>query len=65
MKISKEILLENGFDERVVNGQIVYVKGHVALVYIFNVWIPCHFSYGTVLVDRLYINSMEELEELV
>ncbi len=64
MKISKELLLENGFNERVVDGQTVYVKGHVALVYIFNVWIPCHYSYGALLTNQLYISSMEELEEL-
>lgn len=64
MKITKDSLLQEGFEERELQGQIVYVKGHVALMYIFNCWIPCHYSYGTVLVDRIYVSSMEELEAL-
>lgn len=64
MKISKELLLQNGFEERVIEGQTIYVKGHIALVCLFNVWIPCHYSYGNLLVDRLYVNSMEELDVL-
>ena len=65
MKITKELLKEIGFEERVIEGQPVFVKGHIALVYMFNSWIPCHYSYGTVLVDRLYINTMEELATLI
>lgn len=64
MKISKELLLQEGFIERVIEGETVYVKGHIALVYGFNVWRPCYYSYGTILTDRLYINTMEELSAL-
>lgn len=62
MKISKELLLQEGFEERVIESQTIFVKGHIALVYVFNVWIPCHYSYGNILVDKLYITSMEELK---
>ena len=65
MTITKDLLLQEGFKERLIEGQIVFVKGHIALVYMFNSWIPCHYSYGTVLVDRLYINTMEELATLI
>lgn len=64
MEITKELLLQNGFEERTINGHNVFVKGHVALMYMLNCWIPCHYSYGNVLIDRLYVNSMEELEAL-
>ena len=65
MKITKELLLQEGFVERVIEGQTIFVKGHVALVYVFNVWIPCYYSFGTILADRLYIDTMEELAELM
>jgi len=65
MKISKELLLQDGFEERVIEGQTIFVKGHIALVYVFNVWIPCYYSYGNLLVDKLYITSMEELKCLI
>ena len=64
MKITKELLLQSGFEERVIEGQTIYVKGHIALVYLFNIWLPCHYSYGKILSDRLYVVSMEELEAL-
>ena len=64
MKITKELLLDNGFEERIIEGLTVFVKGHIALIYMFNSWIPCHYSYGTVLVDKLYINTIEELSVL-
>ena len=65
MKITKELLLQEGFEERVIEGQTIFVKGHVALVYVSNVWIPCHYSFGTILAERLYIDTMEELAELM
>lgn len=64
MKISKELLLQSGFEERVIGGQTIFVKGHIALVYLFNIWLPCHYSYGNLLSDRLYVDSMEEIEAL-
>jgi hypothetical protein len=64
MKKPRDLLREIGFEERIIEGQILFVKGHVALVYMFNSWIPCHYSYGTILVDKLYINTMEELSAL-
>lgn len=64
MKITKELLLERGYEERVIEGHYVFVKNHIALFYDLNVWRPCHYSYGTILTDRLYINTMEELDIL-
>ena len=64
MVITKERLLENGFEERMFDGHTVFLKGHHALVYVFGVWLPCRYGAGTILSDRLYINTMEELEIL-
>ena len=65
MKISKELLLQEGFEERVIESQTIFVKGHIALVHVLNVWIQCHYSYGYLLVDKLYITSKEELKCLI
>ena len=64
MEITKELLLNDGFEERLIDDHKVYVKGHIALIHIFNMWIPCYYSYGNVLSDRLYVNTMEELAAL-
>jgi len=64
MEITKDLLLQNGFEERVIEGKTVYVKGHIALVHNLNMWIPCYYSYGEILSDRLYINTMDELAAL-
>ena len=64
MKITKDLLMHEGFEERVIDGQTIFVKGHVALVYVFNVWIPCYYAFGTILADKIYIDSMEELAVL-
>lgn len=64
MKITKELLLQEGFEERVIEGLTIFVKRHVALVYMFNVWIPCYYAFGTILADRIYLDSMEELAVL-
>ncbi len=64
MKITKVLLLERGFAERCVDGHIIYVKGHHALFYVFGVWLPCYYAAGTILAEKIYINTMEELDIL-
>ncbi len=64
MEITKERLLENGFEERIFDGHTVYVKSHYALVNVWGMWLPCYYGAGTVLSGRLHINTMEELEIL-
>ena len=64
MKITKQALLRNGFTEHHIENGICYVKGNIALIYIFDVWIPCHYVAGTFMADRLYVKTMEELELL-
>jgi len=64
MRITEELLLGKGFEKRVIDGQTIYVKGHTALLYLFGTWLPCYYSVNGVLADRLYVNTMEELELL-
>lgn len=62
MDISRDLLLERGYKEYQIKGQIVFVKGHHALIRLFGVWIPCYYDAGTFLTDRIWINNMEELD---
>lgn len=62
MNISRDLLLERGYEERLVKGQIVFIKGHHALINLLGLWIPCYYSAGTFLADKIWINNMEELE---
>ena len=63
MKITREQLIEKGYEEkRDENGNSFYVKGCLALVRNFNVWLPCHYEQGSILGNRLYVENMEELE---
>lgn len=64
MKITKELLLEKGFEERQIESQTIYVNGHHALIYILGVWVPCYYGAGTALEGTLCINTIEELDIL-
>lgn len=62
--LSRETLLEKGFEERTKFGQEVYVKGNVALVKSFK-WVPCQMESGEPLATNLYVDTWEELETLM
>ena len=62
--LSQKILLENGFEEKNMFGQEVYVKGNVALVKSFK-WVPCQMESGEPLATNLYVDTWEELETLM
>jgi hypothetical protein len=62
--LSREILLEKGFEERTKFGQEVYAKGNVALVKSFK-WVPCHWESGEPLATNVYVDTWEELEKLM
>lgn len=64
MKITRELLLNNGFEERQVEGHTIFVKGNRALFYLLNVWIPCFYAAGTPLADSIYITTMGQSEIL-
>ena len=65
MKITKQELLKREFVEHSTDNGSFYVKGKIALVYNFNAWIPCYYSNEGPLAERLYLEDMEELDELM
>lgn len=62
--LTRQILLENGFEEKMMYGQIFYVKGNCAVVHSFK-WVPCNLESGVPLSTNVYVNTMEELEKLL
>lgn len=65
MKITKQELLKRGFVEHFSEEGPFYVKGKIALVYRYNIWIPCYYSDKGPIADRLYIENIEELDALM
>ena len=64
MNITKAALLQRGFEERVINGEPVYIKGRMAIVNNSGLWIPCYYAPETPLATQLSIKSMEDLDIL-
>ena len=62
--LTPKVLRDKGFKEKMMYGQIVFVKGKYAVVYSFA-WIPCNFKSGTPLATNVYVNTWEELEKLM
>lgn len=62
--ITPRLLREKGFEERMMFGQVVYVKANCALVYSYA-WIPCNLDSGTPLSTLVFVNTWEELEKLM
>lgn len=65
MKITEQALLGSGFKRHSTqDGGICYVKGNIALVHNTGLWIPCYYAAGTPLAEKLYVETMEEVELL-
>ena len=62
--LTPKVLRNKGFKERLMFGQIVYVKGKCAVVYSFA-WIPCNIESGIPLATNVFVNTWEELEKLM
>lgn len=62
--ITPQLLLDKGFKERIMFGQIVYYKEKIALVYSFA-WLPCNYETGKPLSTNVYVNTWEEFEKLM
>ena len=62
-QITPQLLLQKGFDEKMMFGQTIYVKGKYALVHSFA-WVPCNLEFGTPLSTNMYVNTWEEFEKL-
>ena len=63
MKITEKLLLENGFEKRNNTEGEYYVKDKVAIVKNIK-WLLCNNETGFPLNTGVYIDTMEELEEL-
>jgi hypothetical protein len=61
--LSPKLLREKGFAERLMFGDIYYVKSKIAVVYKFK-WIPCTMEFGEPLCTNVYIDTWEELVDL-
>ena len=63
MIITKELLLESGFEKRYNTEGEYYVKDKVAIVKNIK-WLPCNYETGFPLNTGIYIDTIEELEKL-
>lgn len=61
--LSPKLLEAKGFTERLMFGDIYYVKYKIAVVYKFR-WIPCTMDFGQPLCTNIYIDTWEELVRL-
>ena len=63
MKISEEVLLENGFEKRQGQNGYFFVKGRIGVVQ--NVkWLACNVETGEPDGTNSYVNTIEELYKL-
>jgi len=62
--ITERNLLKSGFEKRKYGDVTFYVKHEFALVQQFK-WLPCNIETGEPLNTCIYVNTMEELEELM
>ena len=61
--LSPKLLREKGFEERLMFGNVYFVKSKIAVVYQFR-WIPCTMEFGEPLCTNVYIDTWEELVRL-
>ena len=62
--ITPQRLLQNGFEEQLNDGKVFYVKEQKSVTYSYG-WIPCNMDFGQPLCSLTYVNTMEELEQLM
>ena len=60
MEITKDLLLQKGVEERMIDGRTVYVKGHIALVHNLNMWIP--YRTGGQVPVTLSLHPLQDLQ---
>jgi hypothetical protein len=64
MEITRELLIREGFLERMINGSSMYVKNQFAVLRRDGMWIPCNIE-GQPKHTNVYVNTMEELMRLM
>ena len=62
--ITPKLLREKGFEERLMFGNITFVKNKVAVVYNYF-WHPCNLDTGQPLTNLQPVGTYEELERVV
>lgn len=62
--LSREVLLDKGFEEKTMEGKTVFVKEGVAIVFTTQ-WMPCRLKTGKLFATNLYVNTWEELVSLI
>lgn len=62
--LSREVLLEKGFEAKTMEGKTVFVKDEIAIVFTTK-WNPCHLEAGRLFSTQMHIDTWEELEKLM
>lgn len=62
--LSIELLLEKGFEEKIMEGKSVFVKEGIAIV-LTTKWQPCRMEAGRLISTNVYVDTWEELEKLM
>lgn len=64
-EITPKTLLEHGFVEFKAKNGICYIKGSIAVTYYKVIWVACSIIYDTIYCQRIYFNSIEEIESFI
>jgi len=64
-KITPENLIKHGFVAFQAKNGICYIKGSIAVTYYNVIWVACSIIYDTIYYQRIYFNSLEEIESFV
>ena len=62
--LSREVLLEKGFEAKTMEGKTVFVKEEIAIVFTTK-WNPCRLEAGRPISTNVYVDTWEELEKLM
>lgn len=62
--LTPKLLREKGFEERLMFGNITFVKNKVAVVYNLF-WHPCNMETGQLLTSQNPVGTYEQLERVV
>lgn len=62
--LSRDVLLEKGFEEKTMEGKTFFVKEGVAIVFTTQ-WKPCRLEAGKLIATNVYVDTWEELEKLL
>lgn len=64
MELSIQLLLDKGFKPEIIENQIFLKNNQIAVTY-NHVWIPCRMVNGVPVCTNCYVNTWEELGNLM